>query len=459
MHRPLRSAKRRISFTAAQVLVFGFAALIFVGSLLLWAPFAQEPGRSLSYFDALFEATAAVCVTGMVVVDTAAQFSTAGELILLGLVQAGGLGIMTLSALVFLMMGKRIRLRERLMIKEALGSFSIAGVVRLTRSIILTTLGIEAAGVLLLSIRFAAAYPLPQALYWGVFHGISAFNNAGFDLTSASLRPFVRDPFVLFVVGMLITLGGIGFSVMEDLWQNRRHREKCTLHTRVVLRATAWITGISTVLFLVLEWGNPGTFGSLPWYHKVVNAWFAAVTLRTAGFEAVPSRALLDASLLLMILIMFIGASPGGTGGGIKTTTLTVLGLVVRTTATGADEVQVLGRRLARDVVAKAVTITMIALALVLGMTTLLLVSERAALADPHNPVTFIDLLFEVVAAFSTAGLTTGVTPHLSPMGKVLMIITMFVGRVGPLTVATALAQRRAPRSRLRHPEDRVMIG
>jgi len=459
MYKSLTSVKRRFSFTPAQVLVLGFGVLIFAGSLLLWAPFSQEPGRSISYLDALFTATSAVCVTGLVVVDTASQFSAVGELILLALIQAGGLGIMTLSVLIFMLVGRRISLEERLMIKEALGSFSIAGVVRLSRNIILATLGIEAAGALLLTLRFLTDYPLPQAIYWGLFHAVSAFNNAGFDLTSASLRPFASDPFILFVIGILVTLGGIGFPVMNDLWRYWRRREHLSLQTRIVLRVTAGVIGLGTLLFLVLEWANPNTFGPMPWYDKVVNAWFAAVTPRTAGFESVPTGALVDASLMIMILVMFIGASPGGTGGGIKTTTFMVLGLVVHATASGADEVRLLGRRLSKDVVDRAITVAVISMALVFSMATLLLVSETAALEDPLNPLSFIDLLFEVVSAFSTVGLTTGVTPHLSPLGRVLVMITMFVGRVGPLTIATALAQRQKVRSALHYPEEKVMIG
>ncbi|HEY8347417.1 MAG TPA: TrkH family potassium uptake protein [Symbiobacteriaceae bacterium] len=459
MYLPLRSPKRRLSFTPAQVLVLGFAGLSFVGSLLLWAPFSQEPGRHISYLDALFTATSATCVNGLAVVDTASQFSTTGELIILALIQAGGLGIMTLSALMFMLMGKRITLRERLMMQEALGSFSIAGVVRLTRNIILTTLGIEAVGVLLLALRFALEYPLAKAWYWGLFLGISAYNNAGFDVTSVSLRSFSRDPFVLFVIGMLITLGGIGYMVLEDLWRNRHRRDNLSLHTRLVVRVTLWIIGVGTLLLLALEWGNPNTFGNLPWYHKIVNAWFAAVTPRSGGFESVPTGMMLDASLLVTMIIMFVGASPGGTGGGIKTTTFAMLGLVVRKTARGMEEIQVMDRQLPRDLVDKALTITVIVLALVITGTGILLVTEGPSMRDPAHPVTFIQILFEVISAVGNVGLSTGLTPRLSPIGRVLIIVMMFIGRVGPLTMATALAQRKSARSPLHYPEDRVMIG
>jgi trk system potassium uptake protein len=458
MYVPKPAQSRRRQFTPSQVLVLGFAALIFIGGLLLWAPFSQAPGQSISFLDALFTATSAVCVTGLVVVDTAKQFSTAGELVVLALIQAGGLGIMTISALMFLLMGKRITLKERLLMQEALGSFSIAGVVRLTRNIIFTTLIIEATGALLLSLRWLVQLPWQKALYWGFFHAVSAFNNAGFDVTSESLRPFAKDPFVLFIIGMLIILGGIGFFAMEDWWHHRRW-EKLSLHTRLVVLVTLVMIVGGTGLFLALEWTNPATLGWMPWYHKVSNAWFAAVTPRTAGFESVPTGSLLDVSLLLTIVLMFIGASPGGTGGGIKTSTFAMLGLSINATVTGSDEVRVLGRRLPRDLVEKAVAVAGIAIILVVAATGILMVTEAKALSTPTSGISAIDVAFEVVSAFGTVGLTAGLTPQLSAAGRVLVILVMFIGRVGPLTMAVALAQRKFNHSPIHYPEDRVMIG
>lgn len=445
-------------FTPAQVLVLGFAALIFLGAVLLWLPVSQEPGKSLSFIDALFTATSAVCVTGLVVVDTATQFSTFGEIVVISLIQMGGLGIMTMSALMMLLMGKRVSLRDRLLMQEALGSFSIAGVVRLTRNIVFTTLVIEAIGGLLLSILFAGEQPWGQAVYWGFFHAVSAFNNAGFDLTSASLRPFAASPLILVIISLLILLGGLGFFVVEDIWRNRKW-EKLSLHTRLVLKITPWLIVIPTILFLVLEGNNPATFGPMSWVDKVANAYFAAVTPRTAGFESVITGSLLDVSLLLTIILMFIGAAPGGTGGGIKTTTFSMIALTIRAQATGKDEIQLWGRRLPKDLVDKAMTITAIAAILVVSITGLLLVTEVKALEDPTSPIDFVKVLFEVVSAFGTVGLTAGLTPELSVAGRILITLTMFVGRVGPLTMAVALAQRKLSRSPIHYPEERVMIG
>ncbi|MFZ5823258.1 MAG: TrkH family potassium uptake protein [Bacillota bacterium] len=448
----------RFAMTPAQVLVAGFAALILIGTFLLMLPIAVEPGNKVSFIDALFTATSAVCVTGLIVVDTATYWSTFGEIVIMLLIQMGGLGIMTISMLMFLMLGKRISLQERLMMQEALGSFSIAGVVRLTRNIILTTVVIEAIGALLLTIRFSQLYPLKQAIYWGIFHAISAWNNAGFDLTSNSVRVFNRDPFVLMVISALFVMGGLGFLVLEDIWR-KRSWEKFTLQTKLVLKVTTLLIVVPAVIILLLEYANPGTFGPLPWVHKLFNALFTAITPRTAGFESISTGALTHASLLLMVILMYIGASPGGTGGGIKTTTFTMIALTIRETATGTEETQVMGRRLPKDLLDKAVTIAAIAMALILTVTGLLLVTERAAVDNPEIPIGFVDVMFEVVSAFATVGLTTGLTSELSPAGRLLITITMFVGRVGPMTLAVALAQRKVARAHIHYPEERVMIG
>ncbi len=451
--------KRSFRFTPAQVLVLGFAAVILIGAFLLWLPYANEPGLKISFVDALFTATSAVCVTGLIVVDTATQFSLAGEWTVLGLIQVGGLGIMTLSALMLLLMGRRISLSERLMMQEALGSFSIAGVVRLTRNVIFATIAIEALGALLLFARFLSrGLPLAQSAYWGVFHAVSGFNNAGFDVTTASLKPFQYDPFILLVIAMMITLGGIGFFVLEDIWRQRRW-ERLTLHTRLVLKVSALLVVAGAALYLLTEWSNPDTFGHMPVFHKITNAVFAAVTPRTAGFESIPTGAMLDISLFITIILMFIGASPGGTGGGIKTTTFTMIALTIRAMVTGKEDVQIMGRRLPSDLIGKAVTIAAISMGLVVTMTSLLLLTEANSLAQGKPGFNFIRLLFEVTTAFGTVGLGTGITGSLSTAGKLLITLTMFIGRVGPLTMAVALAQRKHSRDPLRYPEDRVMIG
>jgi trk system potassium uptake protein len=452
---------RRFQFTPPQVLVLGFAALIAIGTGLLMLPVAHESGQAFPLVDALFTATSAVCVTGLIVVDTATQFSTFGELVVLGLIQAGGLGIMTLSALMLLALGRRVSLQDRLRMQEALGSFSIAGVVRLTRNIIYATLAIEGTGMALLTSHFLLVerLPLGKALYWGFYHSVSAFNNAGFDVTTASLRPFAKAPLVLLIIGTLISLGSIGFPVMDEWWRNKGKWHSLSLHSRLAIKATLTLLVVGTALLAVTEWNNPNTLGTLPWYHKLSNAWFASVTARTAGYESVSTAALRDVSLLILVLLMFIGAAPGGTGGGIKTTTFTMIMLNVRAIATGKDEVELMGRRIARDLIDKAMVIATISVLLVITVSGLLLVTEMEMLEDPSNPISMIRVLVEVVSGFATVGLTAGLTPVLTTAGKLLVAFTMFVGRVGPLTLAVALAKRKYARSPIHLPEDRVMIG
>ncbi len=446
------------SFTPPQVLALGFALMILSGTILLALPIAHEPGQQLTLVDALFMATSAVCVTGLAVVDVATTFNTFGEVVMILLIQAGGFGIMSLSAMMFMLTGKRIGLQERLMIREALGSFSITGVVKMTRSIIATTLAIEAVGAGLLFLRFLAYYPPGKALYFGVFHAISAFNNAGFDLTSQSLRIFNRDPVILMVVAGLIVLGGLGFSVLQDVWRQRRW-ERFALQTKLVLVVTGGLLVAGTLLILVLEYANPATLGPLPLTDKFFNAFFTSVTFRTAGFESISTGKMSYAALLVAIVLMYIGGSPGGTGGGIKTTTFAVITLAVRATVRGHEEIQVMGRRLPRELLDRAIAIAATALALIVVVGGLLLVTESHVVSDLGNPVTIADVLFEGTSAFATVGLTTGVTPHLSIPGRLLIALTMYIGRVGPLTAAVALAQRRRERAHIEYPEERVMIG
>ncbi|BAD40080.1 TrkH family potassium uptake protein [Symbiobacterium thermophilum] len=454
----LQHRRRGPTFTPPQALAAGFALLILIGTVLLALPVAHEPGHRLSLTDALFMATSAVCVTGLAVVDVSTTFSAFGEVVLLLLVQAGGLGIMSLSALMFLLTGRRIGLHERLMMQEALGSLSIAGVVRLTRTIIAGTLAVEAIGAALLSLRFLAYYPPAQALYFGIFHSITAFNNAGFDLTSRSLRPFQHDPAVLLVMAGLILMGGMGFVVLQDVWHHRRW-ERFSLQTKLVLAVTGVLVGAATLLVLALEWGNPATLGGLPVPEKLLNAFFTAVTFRTAGFESIPTAGMASAALLLAMVLMFIGGSPGGTGGGIRTTTFAVIALAVRATVRGTEDIQAMGRRLPRELLDRAIAIVAMSMAVIVAVGGLLLVTEGHLVTAPGNPFGAADVLFESTSAFTTMGLSTGVTPHLSMAGRLLLTVTMYVGRIGPLTAAVALAQRRRERVNIDYPEERVMIG
>ncbi len=445
-----RPAWARPSFSPAQILVMGFAGLILVGALLLALPASAASGASVGFVNALFTSTSAVCVTGLIVLDTARDFSPLGQGIIMGLIQAGGLGIVILSTSIALLTGKRISLRERVVLQEALGQTAPSGVVRLARDVIRVTLIVEGIGTLILFLRFLSDYSPLRALWLAAFHTVSAFNNAGFDLFSTSVRGFATDPLVVVPIGLLIFLGGIGFTVIQEAWRHRLNWSRLSLHSRMVLTVSAGLILVGTLLFLGLEWSNPETFGRLSWPARILAAWFTAVTPRTAGFEIIPTGSLHQASLFLTCVLMYIGASPASTGGGIKTTTFAVIGLALKTSIRGEHDIEIQGRRLPGDVVYKAWVIVAISLGWLFLVTTVLLVTEGKDLAP---------VLFETVSAFGTVGLSTGLTPSLTTAGKLIITLMMYTGRVGPLTLAVALAERRKPKAAIQYPDERVMIG
>ncbi|WP_242868905.1 TrkH family potassium uptake protein [Desulfotomaculum copahuensis] len=440
--------KIKISLTPAQILVLGFAGVILAGALLLMLPVSTMPGRQTGFLTALFTATSAVCVTGLVVVDTGTHWTAFGQVVILVLIQVGGLGFMSMATLFFVFMGRRIGLRERLVIQESLNQVNVAGVVRLVRAVLIFTVITEGFFALVLAARWSFDYGWQRGLWLGVFHAVSAFNNAGIDIIGGfrSLTGYVNDPVITLSVAFLIILGGLGFAVVLELYNFRRTR-RLSVHARLVLRVTASLLLGGTVLFALLEWRN--VLGSLPLYGKLLASFFQAVVPRTAGFNSVDIAALGDATLFLMIILMFIGASPGSTGGGIKTTTFGVLGITVWSMAGGREDVELFRRRIPPWQVYKALTVFLLSVFLVVLVSLLLCITERSR---------FLEALFETTSAFGTVGLSMGLTPHLSPAGRVLIILTMFAGRLGPLTLAYALAQRRR-KSAVRYPEEKIMVG
>jgi trk system potassium uptake protein TrkH len=435
--------------TPYQILAAGFASLILVGATILATPLASATGEPLRFIDALFTATSAVCVTGLVVVDTGTRFSLFGQIIIIILIQAGGLGIMTMATLMALLMGKKINLRERLIIQEAMNQLTVAGVVRLTRYIIKVTLLIEFIAGTILAIRFYQDYGA-KGIYFGYWHAVSSFCNAGFDLFGEfrSLTGYVNDLTVNLVISTLIILGGIGFAVMADVWENRRFRDY-SLHTKIVLTVSAFLIIFGTVVIFAFEQDNPATLGSLSWEGKILASYFQAVTPRTAGYNTVSIGDMGNATLFFIVILMFIGASPSSTGGGIKTTTAGLLAAAIWALIRGREDVEIFERSLPKAVIYKAFALVFIAALLVVLVTMILSVSESAP---------FINILFEVVSAFGTVGLTTGITPDLTATGKLWIILTMFAGRVGPITIALALALRQR-KAMVRYPEGKVIIG
>ncbi|MHB1126467.1 MAG: TrkH family potassium uptake protein [Bacillota bacterium] len=440
---------RNFAWHPPTILAWGFAGMILLGTLLLKLPIAVEPGQHISWLDALFTATSAVCVTGLIVVDTAKTYSTFGEVVILVLIQVGGLGIMTMSTLFALAIGKKITLRERLVIQEALNQNKVAGVVRLTKYILWFTVSIEGVAALILGLRWSADYGLARGLYLGLFHAVAAFANAGFDLFSKSLVDYRGDGVVNLVIMSLIVIGGLGFTVVADLYTKRGFR-RLSLHSKVVLCITALLLIGGMVAIYLFESGNPQTMADLPLGEKVLSSAFQSVTPRTAGFNTLPIAEMRPVTLFLITFLMFVGASPGGTGGGVKTTTAGAMIAVIYAMLRGREDVEMFRRRLASSIIYKSLAIIFISMSIIFISTTILLITEKI----PLQPA-----LFEVTSAFGTVGLSMGVTPTLSVVGKITIIATMFIGRVGPLTIAFALAQRIYKRAAFRLPEDKIMVG
>ncbi|MGF7047095.1 trk system potassium uptake protein TrkH [Paenibacillus sp. DS2015] len=439
-----------LRFSPPQILVIGFAGIILIGTLLLMLPISNTTGIPLGFIDAFFTATSATCVTGLVVKDTGIFFSTFGQVVIMALIQVGGLGIMTMATLFSLILKRRISLRDRLLLQEAMNQSTMEGIVRLIRKVLLFSFIIEGTAAVILTIRWAFDMPFSKALYFGVFHAVSMFNNAGFDLFGHfhSLTDYVYDPVVNFVVMFLIVSGGIGFIVLADLVDFRKHR-KFSLHSKVVLSMTAALIIFGALVIFVFEFTNPRTLGSLNWGGKILGSLFQSVTPRTAGANTIDIASMRQASQFFMIILMFIGASPGSTGGGIKTTTFTIIVVAVIAMMRGRDDIVLFRYRLAQERIFKALTVMLLALLLVISVSMVLSTTE-----DTH----FLMILFETTSAFGTVGLSMGITPELSMVGKILISLTMFAGRLGPLTLAYAIGPKKG-KELYRHPEGKIIIG
>ncbi|MGM0501411.1 MAG: TrkH family potassium uptake protein [Bacillota bacterium] len=443
---------RKINFndlTPAQVLLLGYAVVILTGSILLTLPVATTNGQGMSFLNALFTSTSATAVTGLIVENTATFFTMFGQIVILVLIQIGGLGIMTMSTLFAFIVGKKLTLRHRLVIQEDLDQFQLSGIVRLVRYVIGVTFTIEGLGALFLFLRLIKDMPLGKAVYFSIFHAVSAFNNAGFDIFGNSLENFTSDSTINLVICALIILGGIGFAVIAEVYDGKKFKN-FSLQTKLVLTVTIILLLLGTIVAFALEFSNPETLGGLSWKGKGLAAFFLSVTPRTAGFNTVPTGSLRTSTLFFTICLMFIGASPGSTGGGVKTTTFGALMAVLYTTSTGKEDIEFYKRRIGKEVIYSAVSIILISLILVVSVTMILAVTEKAS---------FIDLFFEAVSAFGTVGLSTGVTGDLSAVGRLLIIFTMFAGRVGPLTIAVAIGERRKRKANVRYPKEKILVG
>jgi len=448
---------RRRPLSPSQFLAASFLGIIVAGGVLLSLPIAHAAGRTVSVLDAFFTSVSAVCVTGLIVADTPVDFSVFGQVVVMLLIQAGGLGYMTLSTVLTVAIGRSVTLQERLTLQEALNVQDMNGLVRFAGTVLKLTLAFELGGALILALYWWPSMGLADAAWRGLFHAVSAFNNAGFALWSDNLMPWRGDVVVNLVITTLIIAGGLGFFVWTELLTRRRRAVKLSVHTRLVVAATLALLAGGTALLLALEWNNPRTLANLPLGEKVLTAYFQSVTTRTAGFNTIDIGALTVPSLFVMMGLMFIGASPGSTGGGVKTSTFSITLAALWATVRGENDTVLFKRRLAPELVAKAFFISLIAFVTMNSVAWLLLLTEGRDL---------LKTLFETTSAFGTVGLSMGengapvsLSAFFTPAGKCLMMLMMFIGRLGPLTLAIAVARRGAAQARIRYPEGKILVG
>ena len=448
------SGMRPKKLNATQIVAIVFALIILAGAFLLTLPAASRTGVSCGFRPALFTATSATCVTGLVLYDTWSQWSGFGQTVIICLIQLGGLGFMSVATMVVFLLRRKVGLKQRLVMAQALSLNDMDGVVRLQKWVIVGSLSIEAIGALILTLRFLPEYGFATALKWGVFHSISAFCNAGFDIfgcitPGASLMEFQSDPVVLLTLGALVIIGGLGFLVWEEVVRVRRFR-KMSVYTRLVLVTTLALLILGTVGIAALEWNNPATLGGMSWGDKLLNSFFQSVTVRTAGFAAVDQAALTDAGKGATIVLMLIGGSSGSTAGGVKTVTMMVLLLFLWTRARGRSTVCVFHRTIPNGQVMNAMTIV----AILVGLAVF-----GGIFISATSPVSFTDGLYESVSALATVGLTAGVTTKLSAAAQILMIVYMYFGRVGVLTISLGFLMGREAEERFRYAQTNLLIG
>ncbi len=433
--------------TPPRLLAAGFLAAILLGGILLSTPWATRDG-STDWLTSFFTATSAVCVTGLVVVDTGTHWTWFGQLVILLMIQVGGLGIMSFATFFALLLGKRIQLRQRLILQQALNKPSMEGIVKIFRYLLIFSFLVEAAAAVILAVHWAPSLGPARALWYGVFHSVSAFNNAGFDLMGGfnSLTGYTTDFLTNMVISGLFIVGGLGFVVIYEIYNYRRN-PRLSLHSRLVLITTVLLIATGTAVILVSEYNH--ALRELSPAGKLIAAYFQAVTPRTAGFNTLDLNSLFLSTQLLIMFLMFVGGSPGSTAGGIKTSTFALLWLAIYSILRGKRDTEIFRRRIAPQEVFRALAIALLGLFVVFLVTFLITLTHEASLTA---------ILFEVVSALGTVGLSLGLTTELNTPGKLLIMATMFLGRLGPLTIGYALAYR-PKQPDIRYPEGKIMIG
>lgn len=436
-----------------KLIVFSFIGIILLGAVLLTLPAASRSGESCGFFSALFTATSATCVTGLVLFDTYVQWSGFGQVVILLLIQIGGLGFMSATSIYFFLLRKKVGMKQRMIMAQAIGLNDVQGIVRLERKVLLTTFSLEGAGAIILFLRFFPKYGVWNALKWGVFHAVSAFCNAGFDIFGAispgtSVMEFAADPVVMLTLAALIILGGLGFLVLAETVEKRKFRS-FSIYTKLVLILTAVLLLSGWILFCVLEWNNPATLGSMPVPQKLLAGFFQSATLRTAGFAGIDQAAMTEAGRAVSIVYMLIGGSSGSTAGGLKTVTAGVMILYLWARLRGKSKVLVYERMIPDEQVTDAATLT----AAMVGL------CFFGGVVLSASGIPFLNGLFEAASALGTVGLSAGVTASLNTVCKILIIIYMFFGRVGIMTISFAFLAGNRTEERIQYAKTKLMIG
>lgn len=450
----IENKKRAFKITdisPTRMIVSSFAILIFVGGLLLNLPVASNSGLSIGFVDALFTATSATCVTGLIVADTLTQWTLFGQIVIIVLIQVGGLGIITLATFFSAILGRKVGMKGRILAQASISDYSFTEVVAMIKGIVIITFAIEAIGALLLATRFVPMFGI-RGLYISVFQSISSFCNAGFDLMGdyKSLTEFNGVPIIIYTTAGLIVIGGLGFIVWKDLYDYHINKT-LYLHTKLVLIMTAILIFGGALFFLFQEYSNPTTMGTLNFFEKINAAIFQSVTTRTAGYNSIDVEGMTEISKMFSVFLMFVGAAPGSTAGGVKVTTLAIVIVAIASNIRGNSETIVLKRKVPQDVINKSLAIIGLSMILIFAMTTIIISIEN---------LPFINVLFECTSAFGTVGQSTGITPTLHDSSKLLLAFMMLLGRVGPLTFAVALAMReKKTLQNSVYPEGKIMVG
>lgn len=436
-----------VNLSPPQIITLVYLVIILLGAILLRLPVATAPGHSIHFLDALFTSTSAMTVTGLVVVDTGTAFTYFGQVVILLLIQTGGLGIMTFAIFIFMLLGRKIGLKQRILMQQSINQTELGGIIYLARRLLMYSLIIEFVGALFLALRWGPSMGWGIGIYNAVFHSVSAFNNAGFSTWSDSLSKYVGDPTVNLVITLLYIIGGLGFTVLIDLW-TKKHFRDLSLQTKLMVVGTIAINIIAVIAVFSLEYNNPGTLGKLDLPQKLWASYFQGTVPRTAGFNTIDIGSMKHSTIFFMFILMFVGAGSGSTGGGIKLTTFIAMVLCVIGFLRGKSDIVVFKRTIPQTIVIRSLVVSFLAATLIFVAVFILDITQNAP---------FIEILFETISAFGTVGLSMGLTSHLTTIGRIVIIFVMFAGKIGPLTLAISFARQDDPP--IKYPKENILAG